>query len=139
MAKTYSFDYTKAPEGTFKNPIVEENWLINEFANAALEVLPLYGWDIKADLTFLAKPDKAGQNVSRAYRISGSPFPERMANMFADVSIYCKLTNDYKLILAFPKDPLITYNTNDEIVEDIRQAMVRRGIIADGVMSTVLE
>lgn len=126
MAKAYYFDYTPRPE-LFKNGTVEAKTVGGAFAHCVYETLQEYDVQLCDDefrgpLVY----NYMGTNKFKAfivyYRNGRITRPE---NGGIDVS----LTADNKLLVDFKFDPLISENSNDEIIADIREKAAKQGLI----------
>ena len=120
MAKSYAFNYTRHPE-LYKNPEVENRKAGNAFSLTVYEVLEEYGFRFGPDgKTIWKDPIRGCKFRSYGWR-------EDMLHQIA-----VSLTDDNKLVVDFEADPLFPHNSNDEIIEDIRQLCVERNIIDAG-------
>lgn len=119
MAKKYYFDYKSVP-GLFKNSLAEADAVGSAFEDCVLRVLKEYG--IHIDSANIYNEVYRGNN-----RFGGFIMYYDRSGLLTSVekAISVWFTAEGKLLVDFKKDPLISENTNDEIVEDIKEEAVK--------------
>lgn len=130
MAKAYYFDYVSVP-GIFKNSVVEANAVGGAFAYCVYDTLQEYGVQLSSDFRgpqvyadYLMGTDKIKAFIVY-YRNGLLAGPSSYRNDGIDIS----LTADNKLLVDFKFDPLISENSNDEIIADIKAKAVAKALI----------
>lgn len=116
MARAYYFDYVPKPEA-FKNGRVEADSAGWAFQECICKVLIEYGLHISNSGP--CKEEIYGSNRYRGRIL--------FVSQFYHTEIL--LTQDNKLFVDFMCNSLISENTNDEIIEDIRKAAVEKYLI----------
>lgn len=125
MAKAYYFDYVGLAE-FFKNGTVEANTLGNKFIEEFVcTTLNEYG----------VRVGSYGRLRDELYR-SDERYRGQIAyylknGLLSRDCIIVSLKNDNKIVVDFMADPLISENSNDEIIEDIRKKAINKHLITN--------
>lgn len=116
MAKAYYFDYIGASDA-FKNSTVEADTIGGMFLECVYTTLKEYGIRLES---YAKYKDYMYRNDDR---FRGSITYDNKNGLYVggDDAIDVSLKTNNKLIVDFKVDPLISENSNDEIIEDIRK------------------
>lgn len=119
MAKKYYFDYVSVP-GLFKNSLAEADAVGEAFLDCVFRALKEYGIHIYSAQVYneVYKGSNRFGGFIMYYDRSGRLVPH-------EKGVRVWLTQENKLLVDFYRDPLISENTNDEIVEDIKKEAVK--------------